>query len=454
MVGGVKVRGIGGMMKRIILVLLAIVIVAPAYFGQALYAEAAFDVEAESAILVDAKSGKILFQKDIDKPLPTASMTKMMSEYLILEAINEGKISWDQQVPISDFVRSLSLETALSNVPLRQDEIYTVKQLYESVAIYSANASTIALAELVAGSEAAFVKMMNDKGAELDLGDYKFVNATGLNNRDLKGNHPEGTGENEENIMSARATAKLAYSLLRDYPEVLETASIPKLDFQAGPDEVISMENWNWMLPGIRPQHDYEGVDGLKTGYTKEAGDSFTGTAERNGVRFISVVMRTDSRDARFNETRKLFDYGFNNFTHVEIIPDGYIPEGSEELPVVAGKERTVAIAGKEALVAIVKNGEEELYSPELKLDESKFNKDGELEAPIEAGEQVGKLTLVYSGEEQADFLYPSQNEEVAVVTKVAIEKAGWFSMTMRAIGGFFSNVWSGVADTVKGWFS
>ena len=424
------------------------------FIGMSNEAEAAFDIEAESAILVDAKTGKILFQKNIDQPLPTASMTKMMSEYLILEAIKEGKISWDQEVPISDFVRELSLETNLSNVPLRQDETYTVRQLYESVAIYSANASTIALAELIAGSETEFVKMMNEKGEELRLGDFKFVNSTGLNNSDLKGRHPEGTGENEENIMSARATAKLAFALLRDYPEVLETASIPKLDFRAGPNEVITMENWNWMLPGIRPQHDYEGVDGLKTGYTAEAGNAFTGTAERNGIRFISVVMRTESRDARFNETRKLLDYGFNNYSYVDIVPENYRPEGMEEIPVVNGKEKTVAIRSEEPLTALVKKGEEELYEPELVLDENKLNEDGALEAPFEAGEQVGILTLSYQGEKEEAFLYPDQREEVAVVTETAVEKAGWFKLSMRAVGSFFSNIWTSVADSVKGLFS
>lgn len=440
-------------MNRTRLVLLAVMMIL-ATFVQFQKVEAAFDLEAESAILIDAKSGKILFQKNIDQTLPTASMTKMMSEYLILEAVNSGKISWDQEVPISDFVRSLSLETELSNVPLRQDETYTVKELYESVAIYSANASTIALAELIAGTETAFVKMMNDKGTELGLEDFEFVNATGLNNSDLKGHHPDGTGENAENVMSARATAKLAYAILRDYPEVLDTASIPKLDFKAGPDEVISMENWNWMLEGVQPQHDYEGADGLKTGYTAEAGNAFTGTAEREGMRLITVVMRTDSRDARFNETKKLLDYGFNHFTQVELIPKGFMIEGSETLPVTAGKQHEVKISTSEALTSIVKNGEEENYSPELKVDDSLLDEEGKLEAPIEAGQKVGSLSLVYNGEQQEEFLFDSQKEAVPAVTEAAVEKAGWFSMTMRAMGGFFSGIWNGVASTVKGWFS
>ncbi|WP_100408269.1 D-alanyl-D-alanine carboxypeptidase family protein [Bacillus solitudinis] len=433
-------------MKNCFTIMLTVVLVLT-LFMQPKSAEAALDLGAESAILVDAATGKILYQKNIDAILPTASMTKMMSEYLILEAINKGSITWEQQVPISDHVRALSLKRELSNVPLRQDESYSVKQLYESVAIYSANASTIAIAELIAGSETGFVKMMNDKGKELGLEDYEFVNSTGLNNSDLQGNHPEGTGEIAENMMSARATAKLAYSLLRDYPEVLDTASIPMKDFQAGPGEEVSMENWNWMLSSIRPQHDYEGIDGLKTGYTAEAGNCFTATAKRGGTRLISVVMRTGSRDDRFNETRKLLDYGFNNFSHQELVEAGFIPEGENILPVAAGKEKEVSISSSEALAGVIKNGEEEAYEAVLTIDNSVLNGEGELVAPIEAGKIVGTLSLEYTGEGEEEYLYSQQHISSDVVTDVSVEKAGWFSMTMRAISGFFSGIWTSVAN-------
>ncbi len=153
-------------------------------------------------------------------------------------------------------------------------------------------------------------------------------------------------------------------------------------------------------------------------------------------------------------ETRKLLDYGFNNFTHIELIEEGFAPEGEGQLPVAAGKEHEVTISSSAPLSTTVKNGEEELYSTELIVDENLLNADGELEAPIEAGQEVGSLVLVYEGENPAEFLYSTQREEVPVVTETAVERAGWFSMTMRAIGGFFSGVWNGVADTVKGWFS
>ena len=418
--------------------------------------EAALDLEAEAAILVDADSGKILYQEKMDTILPIASMTKMMSQYLILEAVDEGKISWEQEVPISEFVSDISKETVLSNVPLRQDYSYSVRDLYESGTIYSANASVIALADLIAGSETEFVKMMNAKAEELGLEDYYFVNSTGLNNSDLRGEHPRGTGPTDENQMSARATAKLAYALLRDYPEVLETSSIPKKTFDAGPGEEVLMENWNWMISGIKPEHDhlvYEGVDGLKTGSTQAAGSAFTGTAERNGIRLISVVMRTPDRNARFTETRKLLDYGFNQFEEVQLHEAGYMPEGEEIVPVAAGKEKELTISTAEPLTTLMKKGEEELYMTELRLDQSVLNEDGELVAPIEAGQEVGQLALVYNGEEVEEYLYDSQTEGVPVVTDIAVEKAGWFTMTMRAIGGFFSGIWTSAVDAIKGLF-
>lgn len=412
---------------------------------------------AESAILVEADSGKVLYELNADLLLPPASMTKMMSEYLVLEAIKTGKIGWDTEFQISEFVVRISQNRNLSNVPLRIDSKYTVRELYEAMAIYSANGATIALAELIAGSETEFVKMMNNKAKELNLQDYKFVNSTGLNNSDLLGNHPEGTGAEEENMLSARATAKLAYHLITDYPEVLETASIPKKTFREGTKDSVEMPNWNWMLPGMEgylKAFSYEGMDGIKTGSTELAGSCFTGTAERDGMRLISVVMRTDSREARFRETEKLMNYGFGNFEEKEIIPQGYQVENNQQLPVVKGKEDFVSIATNSPISIVVKKDEEELYEPVVTFDQSNLNEDGALTAPVKEGQVVGSLSLNYKGE--AAYGYLTQNgpeqEVTEVVTTGEVEKANWFSLFLRSIGSFFSDVWGSVADTVKGW--
>ena len=242
-------------------------------------AEESLNLNVDAAILIDAETGKILYEKNADKALGIASMTKMMTEYLLFEAIEDGKITWDQQYSVTDYTYRISQNRVLSNVPLRQDGSYSIRELYEAMAIYSANAATIGIAETIAGTEENFVKLMNEKAEEMGLKDYKIVNSTGLNNADLLGMHPASTGATDENVMPAKSVATLAYYLMKDYPEVLDTTKIAKKTFREGTDDAIEMSNWNWMLPGL--VYEYEGVDGLKTGTTDFAGHSFTGTAEK-----------------------------------------------------------------------------------------------------------------------------------------------------------------------------
>ncbi len=422
-------------------------------------ASASFDLNVDSAILVDAETGKILFEKNADVELGIASMSKMMTEYLILEAINENKLRWDQEVSISPWVARHSHIPTGSNVFLEVDGNYTVRDLYEAVAIESGNAASIALAEALAGSYTSFVNMMNQKAEEMNLEKYLFVNSTGLPNRDdfYFGNQAEGTSPDAENRMSARDTVRLAYHLINDFPEVLETSSIPMKYFQGDivtdktwmqcKEQWDCMKNWNDMLPGL--PHYYEGIDGLKTGYTSLAKNTFTGTAERNGTRLISVIMGAEDSATRFRETAKLMDYGFNRFNSINI-------ESSLEVPVVKGKEREISISPSEPLTTIIKSGEEELYSPYFALDEALLDEEGNLVAPIEEGQVVGWLTYDYSGENTFTYLTEDghNKERVTVVADQTVEKAGWFSLTMRAIGGFFSGIWTSVADSVKGIFS
>ncbi|TDL30327.1 D-alanyl-D-alanine carboxypeptidase [Jeotgalibacillus sp. S-D1] len=422
------------------------------------YANEITDWNTDASILIEASTGKVLYAENADKLLGIASMTKMMTEYLLLEAVNEGAVSWDDQYTVTEKTYELSQDRSLSNVPLRQGEQYTIRELYDAMAIYSANAATVAIAETIAGSEAEFIKLMNNKAEELNLEDYRFVNSSGLNNADMLGYHPEGTGDDEENVMSARATAKLAHRLLTDFPEVLETSSIPKKVFREGTDDAINMENWNFMLPSL--VFEYEGADGLKTGTTDFAGYAFTGTAERDGMRLISVVMNaTDengvgSYEARFQSTADLFDYGFENFAVEEVLPGNYTVEGKETVAVDKGKENSVPVQSKDPIQMVVKTGEEAAYEPKLTLNEELLNDDGELTAPIEKDETVGKLTLA-SGEDDLGFVDQKMGSslQVDVVATESVEKANWFVLSMRAVGGFFENLWETITSTVKGWF-
>ena len=439
-------------MKRLGQVLSVCLLVLIIGLGTSVDVSAVSDLEAESGIIVDAKTGDVLFSKNADMKLPPASMTKMMTEYLVLEAIDEGTITWETTTQISDYAYSISANTSFSGIGLRQSQDYTVRQLYEGMAIISDNATTIALAELVADSETEFVKLMNQKGEELGLTDFKFVNSTGLNNKSLGDNRPEGTGAEEDNLMTARATAKLAYHLVNDYPEVLEFSSTIRSELDGQP-----LENLNWMLPWNNDnfaQYAFEGVDGLKTGYTSEAGYCFTGTALRGDQRFITVVMRTDSYGARFEETIKLMNYGFNEFTDMTLFTAGETVEGVETLPVAKGKVDTVNVALKEDVSRMVKNEEEELYSLTYTLNEDNLDKNGALVAPIEAGTVVGTATLVYSGEEDYGNIDLAKNQQtVELVTTAAVEKDNWFMLVLGVIGDFFVSLYQTVADTVKGWF-
>lgn len=410
------------------------------------------DLHADSAILVDAESGKILYAKEADRSLPPASMTKIMTEYLVWEAIDKGDIKWDTKTQISDYAYGISANKDFSGVGLTQNKDYTVRQLYEAMAINSDNATTIALAELIAGDESKFVKKMNEKAKEMGLKDSEFVNSTGIDNKDLGGKHPKGTNANDTNKLTAKSAALLAYNLVNDYPDALEISKIPKTKFE---NETI--DNWNRMLPHKGDnfkQFYYKGVDGLKTGYTDMAGYCFTGTAERDGKRLITVVMQTGSEKERFQDTAKLLDYGYKQFESKELYKKGHQVKGHKTLPVIKGKEKTAKVGLKNNVEFPVKKSEEKDYSLKVTIDKDKLNKDGELEAPVKKGTKVGTAEIVYKGGKDTGYIFTqSKKGDLDVVVTNSVEKDNWFMLTLKAIGHFFANLFSTIFETVKGWF-
>lgn len=403
-------------------------------------AASSFKTEAESAIIVDFNTGKILYAKNEDEALPPASMTKMMTEYIVLEKIAAGEVDWDTKTEVSDFVYEISANKDFSGIGLRKNVEYTVKELFDAMVINSDNATSIALAELIAGSEGEFVKLMNAKAEEIGLTHSKFVNTTGLDNHSLKGKHPEGTKADDTNLLSARDAARLAYHLINDFPESLEVSSMVSKDFE---DHTIP--NWNWMLPHDSvnlKQFYYEGVDGLKTGHTDLAKFAFTSTAKRDDVRLITVVMKTDSMEARFIETAKLLDYGFDKFEVVELFPAGFTKAEESTIPVAKGKEDSVEVALAEAMSLKINKATEEDYDVVFEMDEELVNQDGELTAPLEKGQKVGVAKLVYK-ESTAIPHITDEKQEVTVdlVTTEEVRKKNWFSLMLSSIGNVFSNL-------------
>lgn len=404
--------------------------------------EADLSVEAESALLIDFETSQVLYNQNAEDQRGIASMTKMLVEYILFEEIEAGNLNWDDEVTISDYAHAISQNYALSNVPLQQGGTYTVQELYEALAIYSANGATIALAEEMEGSEAEFVDRMRDLVESWGVEEYQLYNTTGLNNSFLEGNHYPGSDEDAENIMSAKGIATVSQQLISDYPEVLETSSIPTKTFREGTSDAINMLNWNWMLEGMA--HERMDVDGLKTGTTSFAGATFTGTAESEGRRLVSVVMGAGdgftNRGQRFEETSKLFDYGFGAFEYATIIESEMDMDEEYNIAVRNGVEEEVSLVTTESIAFYLPEGSDIAdYSYTFVPNEEVVNQNGEVEAPISVGENLGQL--VVENTDDLEFLDGEAPDSVNVAAAQSIERANVFTVFSTWLREFFNGV-------------
>ncbi len=352
-----------------------------------------FSIDAKAAFSVDFDTGKILYDQEGETPMGIASVTKIISLYLVAEQVKEGKLTWEDPIEISQYASDLSVTPDLSNVPLHRDVQYTVKDLYEASYIQSANAAVVALAEKIAGSEPAFVDQMKDKLTEWGITDAKIVNASGLNNTYLGENLYPGSTSTDENELSAKDVAIVARHLLQDFPEVLEVTSTVTKTFGEGSYSPVEMVNWNWMLPGFINAKD--GVDGLKTGTTDLAGACFVGTAVRDDTKTVAVKN---------------------------------------------GKELTVPIAVKKDLsVWVRKDMDPKDFT--TTIDYNKTMNEETVSAPVAKATNLGKVTATIP----ADTLgYMDGSKEVPtteLITTKAVEKANIFVIGWRSVANFFTNL-------------
>ncbi|MED1411237.1 MULTISPECIES: D-alanyl-D-alanine carboxypeptidase family protein [Bacillus] len=277
--------------KQIYIPILCISAIIFLYFFQTHNNE--LNIQAKAAILMDAESGKIIYKKNEDMPFAPASMSKMMTEYIVLEQIENGSIKWDDSVTIS----SKAVNSEGVKIYVKDGDRLTVRELFHAMVISSANNAAIALAEHISKSEKDFTLLMNEKAKQLQLSTQThFVNATGLANE-----------KNEESKMTALDAAKLAQHLIKSYPNILEVTKLTSFNLRG-----TTVNTTNKMLYPSNRRLYFKEVDGLKTGFTDAAGYCFTGTAKQDGKRLISVVMGTSNGSQRFIETKKLFSYGFD----------------------------------------------------------------------------------------------------------------------------------------------
>lgn len=396
-------------------------------------------LEVRAALLVDARTGRILYQDaQIDTPYPPASMTKMMTEYLILEAIQNGKLHWDDVLTADEAVYNLGRKRDSSGVFLNLGEKHTVRELFEAMAIYSANDATVMLAEGLAGSETDFVRLMNEKAKGLGLTNTHFVTSTGYPEDELGDFRPNIDGEQQ---MSARDAALLGLALVRDHPEVLEFTSVARKKFPKDNGQFIDMINYNKLLPGLA--YAYEGVDGLKTGHTDKAKYSVTATAKRGEMRLIAVVIGAESEAKRAEAARKLFDYGFQSFDYVTLAQKGESLPDVKTFPVAKGKARQVEVVlGADVVDVAPKNGDAPSLNPKLNA--------APLVAPVKAETAVGVLDLQ---NDALPYISPAYAQAAAVplVAKDDVPKANPIALFFRAVMDFLGNLFGRIVASFGG---
>jgi D-alanyl-D-alanine carboxypeptidase (penicillin-binding protein 5/6) len=426
--------------KRFPLVLVTLILFFQSLIGITALAADDFSVNANAGYAIDADSGKVFFNQDGDTPKGIASITKTISAYLVLEAIKQQKISWEQEVPISEYAEKLSTVPDLSNVPLVRGQKYTVRDLFESMIVQSANASAVALAELVAGNEHTFVNQMREQLTKWEIKDATIINASGLSNVYLGEHKYPGTQENDENLMSARDVAIVAQHLIKDFPEVLEVSKIKEKTFAPNTSQPDDMKNWNVML--YEGPNYKEGVDGLKTGTTDLAGACFVGTIQKDGRRVITVILNAldqpNDENARFVETGKLMDYCLNNWSQQDVTVAGQTPSDQKTLKVTEGKEKSVALAMEKPVNLWVRSDmDPKQLRIKTTLDHSLLDSNAII-APVHKNEKIGTVSVSLA-QDNLGYVQKTEGATTDLVTKNAVEKASAFELIWQRITNLFA---------------
>ena len=348
------------------------------------------EVEAKSALLMDVATGTILFEQNCHEPLAPASVTKVMTMLLIMEAIDSGKISWGDSVTTSEAAAA----KGGSQVFLKVGESMTVEDMVKSIAVSSANDCACAMAEHLAGSEAAFVDAMNARAKELGMNDTQFVNCTGLDDGEDAANHRT----------SAHDIALMSRELLKNHPDITTFTTIWMDSIRNGE---FGLSNTNKMV------RFYSGCTGLKTGFTRGAGYCLSASAEREGLQLIAVVMGCETTQKRFAACKSMLDYGFANYALIQ--PE--LPENAT-VPVKLGITDSVKAVPASDGQMLIDKGQKSAVTTEVVLDE-------EVTAPVSQGQRLGTMTIK-AGEQIL--------AEIPMVAEAGVEKLTFWQMYKKLL--------------------
>lgn len=371
-----------------------------------------------AAMVVDAKSGQILAAKNINQPVAAASTSKLLTVYLVNQAIREGKLTWETPVKISPNLAKISLDRELTNVPLIAGHTYSVKALYQAALLHSANAAAMALGEAVSGSSAKFVALMQERLRMWDIHNATINNAAGLLNSQV-GSDAVGSNPQTENLISAKDMAIIASHLVNEYPDVLQTTAMPRAKF--GNDIVTTT---NELLPGGRVKSPYH-FDGLKTGTSVVAHQNFVGTLTVSGRRLITIVDGVGDLDnnnlSRFTTTVKLLNQTLSQLKVVTLPAKRLELMAPIKNAAVINQEVTNA---EPITVWVPKNA---------KFPNFTVNVNKKIAAPLKQGAQVGLLRP-----QGLDYLTTPSSRVADAVTVEPVKRANFFVDLWRTITSWF----------------
>ncbi|WP_418909820.1 D-alanyl-D-alanine carboxypeptidase family protein [Bacillus pinisoli] len=380
-------------LQRVVYMSLALSLIFPA-ITMAEESQVELADKAKSAILIERDTGTILYDKNSNEKLPPASMTKIMTMILIMEAIDRGSLTLDEKIRTSEYAASMGG----SQIFLEPGEEMTVEEMLKGIAIASGNDASVAMAERIAGSEEAFVKMMNDKVKELELGNTNFVNPTGL---------PAENHYSTAHDMAIMAKELLKYDLITKFTSLYE-------DYLRQ-----DTEKKFWLVNTNRLVKFYPGVDGLKTGYTSEAKYCLTATAKKDDMRVIAVVMGAPTPKDRNAQVTKMLDFAFSQYkTHPMLDRSAVVGKTK----VSKGSQKYVDVVTSESISVLTKKGENiDDVSQEVVLNEN-------VKAPITKGDELGTLIIKRSDKTIV---------ESPILAAEDVEMANWWQLFKRSFGLF-----------------
>lgn len=446
------------MMKKIKQLMMSIILavmtlgLGTAGFSQNAQADSAID--ASAAMVVDAKTGQVIYQQNGDQKLPIASITKLLTVSVIINEINHHKLSWNSKVKISKAVEKISKNSEFSNVELDHTQTYTVRQLVNATLIKSADGAAFALSTTNGDTVASFNKKMKAEAAKMGVKDADIYNATGLSNGDLGKLRLKNVSKKAENKMSATDLAKMSQYIIKNYPEVLTITKTKSADFKTNDTTTTKMDNLNEMLPGGTTAPTKVTMDGLKTGSSDAAGKSFVGTGTYQNNRFITVVLHANGSgdsDTRFSETVQLLEKVYTDYNQVTIKKGDQL-NGIDTISVPAGKATTVALrAAQDTTVWLPKNVQLSDLKHAVVLKSSFKDANDALQAPVKAGQTVGEAQLTGNG---VDSL-TGAHIDVNLAAQSNVQEANLFVRAFRKLASFFTggvmvHVWTPIAQLVQ----